>query len=292
MHLCMDECLHTVQGQDYDNQIGTWALVPSVPVWLLTGGVAPELGGERLLQVGTVAVALLMGMASLIYATAGQAGGTAFLAVMAFAAVPPELMRPTSLALNVLVAGYATWRLHRAGAIDWPLLKTLVLTSAPAALVGGLIVLPGRTYLALTGCLLLLAAGLMVLRPNGDAGRGHHAGRAAVLSVGAGTGFLSGLTGVGGGVFLAPLLILLGWTSPRQAVGLSAPFILVNSALSFGGAFVAGQRTATGIALYALATLVGAIAGTSIGLRWMSQTTTRWVLALILLFAGTRLLLA
>lgn len=239
----------------------------------------------------TVIVALLIALASTLYAMAGQAGGTAFLAVMAFTFFPPDQMRPTSLALNVAAAGYATWRLHRERAIAWPLLRDLALPSLPAALVGGFVVLPGRAYLVLTGVLLLLAAGLMLVRSGADEAANKPVPRGPMMLAGAGTGFVSGLTGVGGGVFLAPLLIFTGWASPKRAAGLSAPFILANSAVALLAVLTTGQSVAPGFLAYAAAALLGAMVGTAIGLRWLSQVATRHALALVLLVAGGRLLL-
>jgi uncharacterized protein len=112
-----------------------------------------------------------------------------------------------------------------------------------------------------------------------------------ILMIGAGAGLLSGLTGVGGGVFLAPVLIFLGWASPRRTAGLSNPFVLANSAIGLAGALLAGQRIADGVEIYAFASLVGAVIGTAIGLRWMSQAATRCVLASVPIFAGLRMLL-
>ena len=90
---------------------------------------------------------------------------------------------------------------------------------------------------------------------------------------------------------LAPLVIALGWASPRQVAGLSAPYILANSVVGFAGVFTAGQRVAPDITLYALAVLAGAALGSAIGSQWMSNRLTRYMLALILGFAGLRLLL-
>jgi len=98
---------------------------------------------------------------------------------------------------------------------------------------------------------------------------------------------VSGLTGVGGGVFLAPILIALHWASPKQTAALSAPFILANSAVGLIGAM--GQTSSPDTWLYAFAALVGAVIGTTVGLRWLSQTMTRYMLAIVLGFAGLHL---
>ncbi|WP_241665621.1 TSUP family transporter [Teichococcus oryzae] len=111
------------------------------------------------------------------------------------------------------------------------------------------------------------------------------------MLVGSMAGFLSGVTGVGGGVFLVPQLVLFGWASARRAAGISAPFILFNSVAGFAGTLLAGQQIAPGTGSYAVRAIIGAMLGTSIGQRWMPERAIRFVLAAILLFAGTRLLL-
>src|SRR5271166_1469010 len=112
----------------------------------------------------------------------------------------------------------------------------------------------------------------------------------SAVTVGAGAGFISGLTGVGGGVFLTPVLIASGWASPKRAAALSPPFILCNSVVGLIGVSLAGQTPAPGTLVYSTGALAGAVAGTAIGLRWMSERTTRYALAAILLFAGLRML--
>ena len=173
----------------------------------------------------------LIGCVSLLYATAGQAWGTAFLAVMAFVEFPAAEMRATALMLNIVAAGYATWRLHRRAAIDLKILLPLTVPSLLAAFLGGLLVLGGDVYFILTGVLLIAAAVLTVFKRTADNVDGHPVRRGAATAVGAGAGFISGLTGVGGGVFMTPLLIAFGWASPRRAAQLSPPFILCNSVL-------------------------------------------------------------
>jgi uncharacterized protein len=237
----------------------------------------------------TLVVAGLIGCVSLLYTTAGQAGGTAFLAVMAFAAFPAVEMRPTALLLNIVAAGYATWQLYQRAAIDRRPLVPLIAPSLVTAFVGGMVVLAGRTYFILTGVLLIVAAALMALRGVADAAEARPPHHFPLVVAGAGTGFVSGLTGVGGGVFLTPVLIVSGWMSPRRAAALSPPFILCNSTVGLIGALLAGQTLAPGTLLYSLGALTGAIAGTAIGLRWFTERITRYALAIILLFAGLRL---
>jgi uncharacterized membrane protein YfcA len=137
---------------------------------------------------------------------------------------------------------------------------------------------------------LILTAGLMVLRRTADTAENGDVRPVPAAAAGAGAGFVAGLTGVGGGVFLTPVVIVLGWASPRRAAALAPPFILCNSALALLGVLLAGQRPAPGTSLYAVGALAGAALGTAIGERWMSQRATRLVLAAILIGAALRLL--
>jgi uncharacterized membrane protein YfcA len=234
-------------------------------------------------------LALLFGVISLLYATVGQAGGTAFLAWMAFAAFPPAEMRPTALGLNIVAATYSTWVFNSEKVVDWRKLRPLLLSSLPTALTGGFIVLDEGLYKITTGVVLLLAGAVMLLRREHTADPDRETPLWGAITVGAVVGLVSGLTGVGGGVFLAPILIALRWASPKQTAALSAPFILVNSTVGLVGVLLAGQFPSPHFGLYAMAALSGAVVGTAIGLRWLSQAATRFVLAGILLAAGIQL---
>lgn len=236
-------------------------------------------------------LALLFGAVSLFYATVGQSGGTAFLAVMAFASFPPHEMRPTALLLNIVAATYSTWLFNRGNLVHWAKLRPLLFASLPTALVGGFIVLDERIYNALTGVVLLSAAAILAFRRARDGEPDRPPPLWGAITVGAAVGFVSGLTGVGGGVFLAPILIALHWASPKQTAALSAPFILANSAMGLAGAWYAGQVPSPDTWLYAVAALAGAMIGATLGLRWLSQTATRYALAGILGTAGIQLLL-
>jgi uncharacterized protein len=158
------------------------------------------------------------------------------------------------------------------------------------SLFGGLLVLGGRDYFVATGLLLVAAATLMVFKRTADIVEARTVRPLPAAAVGAGAGFISGLTGVGGGVFLTPLVIALGWASPKRAATISPPFILCNSVVGLSGVLLAGQKLAPGTPFYSLGALAGAVIGTAISLRWMSERGTGYALAAILLFAGIRLL--
>jgi uncharacterized protein len=209
---------------------------------------------------------------------------------MAFASFPSNEMRPTALLLNIIAATYSTWIFNRGSLVDWAKLKPLLVASLPTALIGGFIALDEHVYKIVTGLLLLSAAIILVFRRSRDGEPDRQTHLWGAVTVGATVGFVSGLTGVGGGVFLAPILISLHWASPKQTAALSAPFILANSAVGLAGAMVIGQAASPETWIYAIAALAGAMIGTTVGLRWLSQTVTRYVLASILATAGLQLL--
>lgn len=156
--------------------------------------------------------------AALLYSSVGHAGASGYLAAMALVVVAPATMKPSALAVNVVVAIAGTARWWSAGLVPWRLLWPLCITSAPTAFLGGYISLPATVYRSVLGALLLVAAvRLWLPTPRQYATA---APRPVVLAaVGATLGFLAGLTGIGGGVFLSPVLILTGWEEPRRTPG-------------------------------------------------------------------------
>jgi uncharacterized membrane protein YfcA len=162
-----------------------------------------------------LAACMLLGAA--LYTSVGHAGASAYLALMALFGVPPAEMRPTALVLNVLVATFASARYLRAGLFRWRVLWPALLGALPMAFLGGAIQLPGAVYRPLAGPVLLAAAARLLWSPGP---LGNRAVRdppvlPGVLS-GAAIGLLSGLTGTGGGIFLSPLLLFLGWCEARR----------------------------------------------------------------------------
>ena len=148
-------------------------------------------------------LALLFGAISLLYATVGQAGGTSFLALMALVSFSPSEMRPTALLLNVVASSYSTWLFNRGKFVDWAKLTPLLVSSVPTALVGGLIVLDERSYRTVTGLVLVSAAIVLVFRKALDGGTDRPIPLWSAIIIRAAPGFVSRLTGMGGGVSLS-----------------------------------------------------------------------------------------
>jgi hypothetical protein len=233
-------------------------------------------------------------VAAFLYASVGHGGASAYIAAMAIAGVAPAEMRPVALQLNVLVSAIATYKFWRAGYFRWSLFWPFAVVSIPAAYLGGAITLPGTAYKVLVG-LVLLYAGWQLWW---SAGRGEEL-RASrplrvplAMAIGGVLGVLSGLTGVGGGIFLSPLLLLSGWAGTKQTSATSAPFILVNSIAGLAAGLVRNPVLPPDYAWWLMgAVLLGGWAGAEYGSKRFANPVIRRMLAAVLAIAGGKMLL-
>lgn len=243
----------------------------------------------------TALLALLIFLAAALYSTVGHAGASGYIAAMAVVGVAPAVMKPTALTLNILVASLATFRLWRAGLINVRALLPLVIVSVPCAFIGGAVQLPVEAYRIAVGVVLAAAGLRLLIDPHEKATQKGGSGEAkiplpAALVGGAGIGLLSGLTGTGGGIFLSPLLLLLGWAGARQTAGMAAPFILVNSVSGLAGNILSLRALPEELPIYAGAALVGALIGTQLVIRWLPVRLLQGLLGAVLLVAATKLI--
>ncbi len=227
------------------------------------------------------------------YASVGHGGASAYIAAMALAGIAPQEMRPIALLLNILVSSLGTWKFYRAGYFRWRLLWPFAVVSIPMAYLGGAITLPGQAYKILVGVVLLYAA--VQLWRSGRSGEEMRAVREPPLgwamAIGATMGLLAGLTGVGGGIFLSPLLLMLGWAGTKQTSAVAAPFILVNSIAGLVAGFVAKSATLPSyVWILAAAVLAGGWLGAEYGSRRFANPVVRRVLAVVLALAGAKMI--
>jgi uncharacterized protein len=229
---------------------------------------------------------------AMLYSSVGHGGASAYLAMMALFGLAPAVMRPTALVLNVLVSGLASLRFIRAGQFDWRAFWPVLLGAAPMAYIGGGITLPGTFYRPLVGGVLLFAA-FRLFFPKVFPARSLRAMPiwAGVLS-GVLIGFLAGLTGTGGGIFLSPLLLFMGWAETRKASGIAALFILVISLSGLAGNFAAVRALPTELPLYAGAAVCGALIGTWLGVSRLAVGAVQKALGAVLIVAGLKMILS
>jgi hypothetical protein len=242
-----------------------------------------------------VIAALAAGMlvAAFGYAAVGHGGASAYLAAMALAGIAPAEMRPVALVLNVLVSSLATWKFYRAGHFRWPLFWPFAAAAIPLAYVGGAITLPGQAYKVLVGVVLIYAAWQLwrSARAGAEMRELRQPPLAAAMAIGGAMGLLAGLTGVGGGIFLSPLLLMLGWAGTKQTSAVAAPFILVNSVAGLAAIFVTqGVALPAYVWFLAPAVLAGGWLGAEYGSRRFANPVVRRVLAAVLALAGAKML--
>jgi uncharacterized membrane protein YfcA len=242
----------------------------------------------------TVALVILaIFVVAVLYSSVGHGGASGYLAVMALLAVPPDVTRPTALVLNLFVASIGAYQFWRAGYFSWRTFWPFALTSIPFSYLGGMIHLPTNIYKIVLGVVLVLAAlrlawkitaGAEIKLPN----------LWIAIAIGAVIGLLSGLVGVGGGIFLTPILLLMDWSETKTAAGVSAAFILVNSIAGLLGNLTSNYAALSSLPgnvwFWILAAIVGGIAGSTLGAKRFDSLMLRRVLAIVLIFAGVKLI--
>jgi len=239
----------------------------------------------------TLLIAALIIVVALLYSTVGHAGASGYLAAMALFGISPLVMKPTALVLNILVAIIGTIRFYRAGFFSWRVFWPFVITSIPASFIGGALTLPVPVYKSIVGVVLLYSA-VRLFFSAGRADQKETTPQPIVLAliIGAAIGLLSGLTGVGGGIFLSPVLLLMHWARTKETSGVAVAFILVNSIAGLLGHVSSVSLVPVQIIYWAPAALIGGWIGTILGTRVLPVAGIRRWLSVVLVLAGGKLL--
>jgi uncharacterized membrane protein YfcA len=235
-----------------------------------------------------VLLAAAMFLVALLYSSVGHAGASGYIAVMTLFGLGVEIIRPTALTLNILVAAIGALQWWRAGYFSWSLFWPLAVLSVPAAFLGGWINLPGHYLKVLIGLVLWFSAWRLlfnrveppeVVRPR----------RPVAVASGAGIGLLSGLTGTGGGIFLTPLLLFCRWARVREAAAVSSLFILVNSSSGLAGYVHSGRDLPQFAWPLAAVVAAGGLIGSRLGSSHLPARGISLLLAVVLIIAGMKL---
>lgn len=226
------------------------------------------------------------------YASVGLGGGTGYLAVMTLVGVSASSMTPTALLLNLVVTGAALLRFGLAGRLQWRLFLPFLLPAMPAAFLGGLVIADRSLFLALLA-LTLTAAGLTMLRyapKASELGQPPQGTRLWLVAIpaGAAIGFLSGFLGIGGGVFLGPLILFLGWAGPRETAAMNSALVLVLSAIGLAAHGIKGDVELIMVLPLAAAALLGGLVGATLAEKKLSASALQRVFAIIILIAALK----
>jgi len=240
----------------------------------------------------SILVTILLFLVAVLYSSVGHAGASGYLAVMGLVGISAAVMRPTALALNIIVAVITTYKYYRAGSLSWRLFLPLAITSIPFAFLGGRIVLPEVYYKPLVGLILVFSDGMLIRQASN--GNDYIEKKPYVLLLfitGSILGFLSGLTGVGGGIFLSPLLIFLHWAPIKVISGVSAGFVLVNSIAAFLGVASLTNQFHNALPVWLIVVVIGGFIGAEYGSRRLGNNTIQRLLAIVLFIAGVKMIL-
>lgn len=226
---------------------------------------------------------------AVLYSSVGHAGASGYIAVMSLLSLSPAIIKPTALSLNILVASITTWQFYRSGHFSWRLFWPFAILAVPFAFLGGHMTLPTHLFKIVLGMVLIFSATRLIFKSKQHSVI-HTPPKVQALVAGAGIGLLSGLTGTGGGIFLTPLLIFMGWADAKRAAAVSALFVLMNSISGLAGNFSATQLLPPYIGSLLIAVALGGGLGAYIGSRHIQPPAIKKLLAVVLLIAGLKLI--
>lgn len=232
-------------------------------------------------------------VAAFVYSSVGHGGGSAYLAILAFTALPHPTIRSTALALNIVVATAGFISYHRAQHFELRLLLPFALFSVPAAYVGGLRLLSPQMFSLILGITLALTALRLAFLNKPIVARLHLPNRLLWVFgplIGAGLGLLAGMVGVGGGIFLSPVLLFLGWADAKKTAAVSAAFIVLNSISGLIAQMKATTLNWPLITPLAVTVLVAGLAGSRLGANRFAPVWLQRLLAVVLAVASYHLL--
>ncbi|MDX2458304.1 MAG: sulfite exporter TauE/SafE family protein [Gammaproteobacteria bacterium] len=229
-----------------------WLLDPSISLWLL------------------VFVAIM----AILYSSVGHGGASGYLSAMALFGLEPAMMKPAVLTMNIFVTMLVLWRFSRTGPFNWHLFWPFAVAAVPMAFIGGAHIINSSVYRVMVGLALLLAMWRLLWEGN-DSDCIQSPALWVALPVGAVLGLVSGLTGVGGGIFLSPLLLLFHWSSMRGSVAIAAAFILLNSIAGLAGYATTATHWPAGIPVLVIIAMLGGLIGAELGARRLAPSHLR-----------------
>lgn len=230
---------------------------------------------------------------AILYSSVGHAGSSGYLALMALFSFAPETIKPTSLILNIIVASIASVKYIKEGCFDKKVFLPFVLSSIPMAFIGGFITLNPKYFKLVAGLFLVLAALLLVVREYSRSRETEIKKMHLPYGIGIGgaIGLISGLIGVGGGIFLSPIIISANWTSVKKASGIAAVFILCNSVAGLSGHLAGLNKIDHYIIYWIPAVVIGGLLGSHLGTVKLNTKVIIICLFLVLITAGLKFLL-
>jgi uncharacterized membrane protein YfcA len=237
-----------------------------------------------------ISLALMVSVMAILYSSVGHGGASGYLAAMALMGLSVLDVKPAALVMNIAVASMVVYRFAGGGYFNWRLFAPFAVASVPLAYLGGSLDISAVMLKVLIGASLLVAS-LRLFMAQGDVVDPRPPGTAVAMIAGAAIGFVAGLTGVGGAIYLSPVLYAMRWADMRTNAAVSGAFVLVNSIAGLFGYLGSGAAIPSFTPILVVAALAGALLGTSLGLQRMNATGIRRLLGIVLTIAGGKLIL-
>ncbi len=248
------------------------------------------------MTIGGLSLAVIFGITALLYASIGFGGGSTYIALLAISETPYEAIPIIALLCNIIVVTGSSLRFCLHKIIPWQRIYPILIFSVPAAWLGGITPISRDIFIIILGGLLIISSFLILWRQKDNSlSRVNVIGRSISALVGFIIGYLAGLVGIGGGIFLAPLLLVLRWGSAREIAASASIFILVNSVAGFSGQLVKyqGELWNDIIAPYYLlciAVLIGGQIGSLLAVKILPEKIIKILTSLLTLYVGIRIL--
>ena len=235
----------------------------------------------------------LIFIAAILYSSVGHGGASSYIAIMALMGTPIGSIKPIGLILNIIVSSIASYRFIKNKLFNLKIFIPVVLGSVPAAFMGGYLHLPSEVYRVLVGIILIFAGFQFLFDIFKYFKKKSSQPVNFIFGIFAGViiGFISGLTGTGGGIFLSPLIVFLGWTTVKGASGTAAAFILFNSISGLLGNITSVNLISNTIFLYAFAVIGGVLIGTQLGIKILNEHHMKNILGVVLIVAGFKFII-
>lgn len=235
----------------------------------------------------------LFAIVALVYASVGFGGGSTYTALLGLWGVDYKLIPVISLLCNIIVVTGGGIRFIRADLVNWRTVLPLLLVSAPLAFVGGLVPLKQWLFYLILGVALLLSATALIVQADKMTQR--RMPQPVLLLLSGVVGLLAGLSGIGGGIFMSPVLHLIRWSEARRIAAFASLYILINSIAGLiGQVLKSGPQSLYGPATQywplMLAVFIGGQIGSMMGMRYFTPKLLRRATALLVGYAAIRLL--
>lgn len=230
---------------------------------------------------------------ALAYSMVGLGGGSSYLAILTFSGLDYHQIAPTALACNIAVTAIGSYHFARAGYFRPKLLVPFIITSIPMAYLGGRLSISREHFCILLGISLLIASIRMYFPLKASTNKTASSNLqlwCIALPAGALLGFLAGIVGIGGGIFLSPLLLFLGWVTIREASAIASVFILINSLGGLAGQAMKGYADFSMLLPLLFFVFIGGLMGSQLGSKKMSPLILHRLLASLILYVSLKLL--